>query len=105
MDASERRISSRDKLIAEMKAAVMDAQTLLEASGDESGESYQQTKERLAARLPALQGQFTQAERRAMEQAEAAARVTDEYVHGHPWPAIAVGVGAGLLLGLLIVRR
>jgi ElaB/YqjD/DUF883 family membrane-anchored ribosome-binding protein len=40
-----------------------------------------------------------------MEQAEAAARVTDEYVHGHPWPAIAVGVGAGLLLGLLIVRR
>ena len=35
----------------------------------------------------------------------AAAKATDEYVHAHPWKAIGVGAGVGLVIGLLIGRR
>jgi ElaB/YqjD/DUF883 family membrane-anchored ribosome-binding protein len=35
----------------------------------------------------------------------AAARTTDEYVHVHPWKAVGVAAGVGLVVGLLIGRR
>jgi ElaB/YqjD/DUF883 family membrane-anchored ribosome-binding protein len=39
------------------------------------------------------------------EKTRAAAWVADGYVHQRPWASIAVGAGAGLLLGLLLARR
>jgi ElaB/YqjD/DUF883 family membrane-anchored ribosome-binding protein len=33
------------------------------------------------------------------------ANVTDEYVHEHPWKAVGVAAGIGLIIGLLISRR
>jgi len=30
---------------------------------------------------------------------------TDEYVHEHPWRAIGIAAGVGLLVGMLIARR
>jgi ElaB/YqjD/DUF883 family membrane-anchored ribosome-binding protein len=35
----------------------------------------------------------------------AAAKATDEYVHMHPWKAIGVAAGVGLVIGMLIGRR
>jgi ElaB/YqjD/DUF883 family membrane-anchored ribosome-binding protein len=33
------------------------------------------------------------------------ARATAHYVHAHPWKAIGVAAGIGLLVGMLIGRR
>jgi ElaB/YqjD/DUF883 family membrane-anchored ribosome-binding protein len=41
----------------------------------------------------------------ALEKAKAAAAATDEYVHEHPWHAVGVAAGVGLVIGLLIGRR
>jgi ElaB/YqjD/DUF883 family membrane-anchored ribosome-binding protein len=40
-----------------------------------------------------------------VDKGKQAARVTDEYVHDHPWRAVAVAAGIGLIIGLLIGRR
>jgi len=34
-----------------------------------------------------------------------AARVTDEYLHGHPWTAIGMAAAFGLLVGVLLGQR
>ena len=36
---------------------------------------------------------------------KAAARATDDYVHDHPWKAVGVAAGVGLLIGLLLNRK
>ena len=41
----------------------------------------------------------------AVDRAKAAARVTDDYVHDHPWQSIGVGIAIGFALGLMMNRR
>jgi ElaB/YqjD/DUF883 family membrane-anchored ribosome-binding protein len=41
-------------------------------------------------------------EREALEQARAAARNADEYVHAKPWQAVGIAAGAGALAGVLL---
>jgi ElaB/YqjD/DUF883 family membrane-anchored ribosome-binding protein len=48
---------------------------------------------------------LTEVEELALEKAKAAAAATDEYVHEHPWHAVGVAAGVGLVIGLLIGRR
>ena len=44
-------------------------------------------------------------EETAMVNARHAARVTDRAVHEHPYAAMGVAAGVGLLIGMLIARR
>ena len=39
------------------------------------------------------------------DQAKAAARVTDDYVHDNPWQAIGVAAAVGFVVGLMMNRR
>jgi ElaB/YqjD/DUF883 family membrane-anchored ribosome-binding protein len=105
MDASDVNNIGTDKLVADLKAVVVDAEELLKVTADQVGEGAATAKQRLSARLQAVRQQLSHAEQAAIEKARAAARNTDQYVHGHPWPAVGIGAGVGLLLGLLIGRR
>ena len=40
-----------------------------------------------------------------VEKGKQAARVTDDYVHEHPWAAIGIAAGVGVLVGLLVNRK
>ena len=40
------------------------------------------------------------AEHAMMERTKEAARATDEYVHDHPWQAVGVAAGVGLVIGV-----
>jgi ElaB/YqjD/DUF883 family membrane-anchored ribosome-binding protein len=55
--------------------------------------------------LKVAEAQIIETQRALTEKTRAAARATDLYVHERPWESIAVGAGAGLLLGLLVARR
>ena len=45
------------------------------------------------------------AEAALLARTRAAAKATDEYVHGHPWQAIGIAASVGVVVGLLIGRR
>ena len=78
-----------------------DARALMAATADVAGEKVGEARKRLAAALESgrvLAG-------RVRDKAVAGAKATDEAVHEHPWQAIALGVGAGALLGFLLARR
>ena len=41
----------------------------------------------------------------AVDQAKAAVRVTDDYVHDHPWASVGVAAAIGFVFGVLLTRR
>ncbi|HEX5092348.1 MAG TPA: DUF883 family protein [Burkholderiales bacterium] len=75
--------ATTEKLMADLRAVVRDAESLIGAVAAESGE------------------QLEDAGRRAQEAAEE----IDERVRRHPWAAVGVAAAAGLLIGLLLGRR
>ena len=96
---------TKDKLVADLKVVVADAEELLRATAAQAGEKVSAARERIQASLAAAKVKLTEAERALLEKTKEAAKATDEFVHEHPWKAVGIAAGAGLLLGILISRR
>ena len=97
--------NNKDKLVTDLRGVVADAEELLHETASVSGEKMNELRPRLRERLMTARHKLAQAEEAAVEKAKAAARVTDDYVHDHPWRAVGAAAGMGLILGLLIGRR
>jgi len=71
-----------------------DAQALMAATADMAGEKVKEARERLGEALE-----------RAKEFGEGMRDKADHAIRQNPYPAIAIGVGVGALLGILISRK
>ncbi len=78
-----------------------DARALMAATADVAGEKVGEARKRLAAALNRTKEIAGQVRDKAVEGAKAA----DEAVHKHPYQAIAIGVGVGMLAGFFMARR
>lgn len=95
----------KDKLVADLKLVVSDAEELLAATAQSTGEKVAELRERLQENLRNARYRLADAEAALRERTREVVRATDHYVHEHPWKAIGVAAGVGLLFGLLIGRR
>jgi len=75
--------TTTEKLMAELRAVVRDAETLMQTASAESGELL----------------------RDAGDNAREAASEIDNQVRKNPWAAVGIAAGVGLLLGLLLGRK
>jgi ElaB/YqjD/DUF883 family membrane-anchored ribosome-binding protein len=98
-------IGSREKLISDFKIVVADAEELLKATASVAGEQANIARTRVKDSLGDAKVRLAAAEEAAVARAKEAAHVTDEFVHDHPWKAIGLAAGIGLLVGLLVGRR
>lgn len=96
---------SKEKLAADLKVVVADAEELLRATASQAGEKVGVARERIQASLASARVKLAETERAVLDKAKLAASATDEYVHEHPWHAVGVAAVIGLLLGALINRR
>jgi len=96
---------NKDKLVADLKVVVADAEELLLATAAQAGEKAAAARARIQASLAAAKVKLAEAERVVLEKAKQTAKATDEYVHEHPWHAVGIAAAAGLVLGILISRR
>lgn len=96
---------SKEKLAADLKVVVADAEELLRATASQAGEKVGAARERIQASLAAARVKLAEAERAMLDKTRQAAKATDEYVHEHPWHAVGVAAVVGFLLGALITRR
>jgi ElaB/YqjD/DUF883 family membrane-anchored ribosome-binding protein len=96
---------SKEKLVADLKVVVADAEELLRATASQAGEKVVAARERIQASLATAKVKLTDAERALLEKSKLAAKATDEYVRENPWQAVGVAAVAGLVLGVLISRR
>lgn len=77
------------------------AHELMAATADVAGENVATARKRLAA---ALEGAKAMAGK-VREKAVAGAKATNEAVHEHPYQAIAIGVGVGIIVGYFLGHR
>ena len=96
---------SKEKLVADLKVVVADAEELLRATASQAGEKVSAARERIQASLATAKVKLTEAERVLLEKSKQAAKAMDEYVRENPWQAVGVAAVAGLVLGVLISRR
>jgi ElaB/YqjD/DUF883 family membrane-anchored ribosome-binding protein len=78
--------TTTEQLMAQLRAVAREAEELLQATADQTGERVEELRERAQASL-------------------AAAREIDAQVRKNPWAAVAIAAGIGLLLGLLLARK
>ena len=93
-----------EKLVADVKTVLGDAEHLLRQSAASTGEQAVQLRERGMALLRQGREKAQEIQEKAVAKSKAAARVTDDYVHENPWRSIGVAFGVGIAVGLLINR-
>lgn len=97
--------AQREKLMADLRTVVADAEQLLKMTADEVGEGAAGLRERLQDRLTQSKESLLALQAAATEKAKAVGHAADDYVHDHPWKSVAIGAGIGVIIGMLIGRR
>jgi len=97
---------AKDVAAKELREALASTEALLSALGDEGSESVRELRERLAITIAAIREQlrssFLANARYRYQQARRAAAAVNRFTNRHPWSAVAIGAGAGVVVGLLI---
>jgi ElaB/YqjD/DUF883 family membrane-anchored ribosome-binding protein len=84
---------------------ISDAEDLLRATASQAGEKVSAAREKIQDSLHQAKVKLAEVEDVLIDKGKQAARATDEYVHDHPWKAVGIAAGVGLILGMLINRR
>ena len=96
---------TKEQLVRDFKVVVSDAEALLKATAGQGGEAVAAVRAKAEESLAAAKERMHEVQEELLVRSKAAAKATDEYVHTHPWHAIGIGAGIGLVVGLLIGRR
>ena len=94
-----------EKLAADLRLVISNAEALLRATAGEAGETIASARSKVQESLDAAKIKLGPLGEEAAEQARAAMNATDDYVRVHPWQAVGIAALAGIALGLLISRR
>lgn len=105
MPEAEMTAVTRDKLVADLKVVIADAEEILRATAHETGEKAAELRTRIQDRLNVARARLVEIEHAIVAKAKATAKATDEYVHEHPWKAVGIAAAIGFTLGVLISRR
>ena len=90
-----------DKLVKDLKSVACDAEELVKATAGELNEKGREAGLRLKTALESARESCDILRERAAESVKA----TDRTIRTHPYEALGVAAGLGLLIGLLIGRR
>jgi ElaB/YqjD/DUF883 family membrane-anchored ribosome-binding protein len=91
----------RHRTSNDMGTLAEDASALMAATVDVAGQKVEEARQRLASTLEHAK----EIAGRVRSKAIAGAKAADQAVQEHRYQAIAIGVGAGALLGYLCARR
>jgi len=98
MESSKR--GDAEKAIEDLGAVVREGEKVLEASAGEGGEQARELRARLEAGVAKAKAVY----QRLQTQTVAAAKATDKAVRDHPYQAVGIAFGVGLLIGVLAAR-
>lgn len=96
---------TKERLIADFKVVVSDAEELLRATANQAGEKATDLRAKIQNRLADAKIRLADAEAAVIDRAKQAGRAADDYVHDNPWRSVGVAAGFGFIVGLLIGRR
>ncbi|MGI4857803.1 MAG: DUF883 family protein [Janthinobacterium lividum] len=91
--------------MTDIKAVLADAEDLLKQAASTTGDRANELREKAMAQLKQAKEKASDVQVIVVEKGKAAARVTDDYVHDHPWQSLGMAAAAGFVIGLLINRK
>jgi ElaB/YqjD/DUF883 family membrane-anchored ribosome-binding protein len=83
-----------DKLVKDLKAVVGDTEELIKATAGQGGEQ-----------IARIRARAEESVRHARERIRTAGLDLDEQVREHPWAAMGVAAGVGVVLGIILGRK
>ncbi len=95
----------KNKLVADFKEVIADAEALLRVTADDLSERAKEARAKLNDKLEEAKVQLKDADSILREKAVAGAKETDRVIREHPYEALGVAFGVGLLIGILVNRR
>jgi ElaB/YqjD/DUF883 family membrane-anchored ribosome-binding protein len=89
-----------ERLVTDLKTVARDAEDLVKATAGDVGEKAREARSRLMTALESAKhsAQVVQ------EKAIAGAKATDQAIRNHPYPALGIAFGVGVLIGVLAAR-
>jgi len=81
-------------MMDELRAVIENAEELLRATADQAGPKVQEARARAEESL-----------RQARERILGAGQDLDAQVRAHPWAAVGIAAGLGLIAGILLSRK
>lgn len=94
---------SKDKLIADLKTVVNDAQALLDEAVASSAEAIGAVPAHLEDRMNAVRGKFNRARDAFGATAKQATAVTTEYIRENPWKSLGIISVASIVVSIAMV--
>lgn len=96
---------TKEQLIADFKTMMADAEALLKATASHGGDELAELRAKVEESIKAVKARMADEQAALMARTKEAAKATDVYVHDHPWMAVGVAAGVGLVVGLLSHRH
>jgi len=97
--------ASKERLAADLRQLIADAESLVAETAHHSEGRIVALRERVTENLKAARYKLADVEDAIKVKTREVARATDDYVHEHPWSAMGVAAGVGLIVGMIISRR
>lgn len=96
---------TKDKLAADLRIVIQDAEELLKATASQAGEKVTAARAKIQESLDGAKDKLARLGEVGVDKAKEAAAATDNFVHEHPWKAVGIGAAVGVIVGMLISRR
>ena len=96
---------TKDKLAADLRVVIDDAEELLKATASQAGDKVAAARVKIQESLDIAKGKLARLGEAGVDKAKEAAVATDDFVHEHPWKAVGIGAAVGVIVGMLISRR
>lgn len=96
---------ARERLIADLGAIATDAEALLQATAGNVSDKAKETRARLTAALKKAKTTCEEFQAQGIESAKTAVSKADQTIREHPYEAIGIALGVGILLGALVRRK
>ena len=91
--------------MSDMRTVLRGAEDLLKQAAASTGDRASELREKGLSALRQAKEKAQDIQDNVANTSKQAARAADDYVHAHPWRAIGLASGIGLLLGLIINRK
>lgn len=97
--------AGKTQLIQDFNAVVSDAEALLKATANQSGDKLAEVRTKVGESIRAVKASLEEAESALLDKSKAAAKATDVYVHENPWQSVGVAAAVGFVIGWLAKRH
>lgn len=102
---TEAQAQARDSLARNLRAALDDAEALVRLTAEHTGEQIAAARNRAQASVARARSELERVQADAARRTRQAVTEVDDYVHTHPWQAIALAGVLTTVIGVLIARR